>query len=91
MRQVLESGRVDPDSRDGEGTTPLMLAAAGGHMDVLTTLLEEGADPNIRCRVRVGVNIDKSGKVTSSPEESQQSVLTKACKSFSSLVSQVSL
>ena len=51
--QVLDSGRVDPDSRDGEGTTPLMLAAAAGHMDVLTTLLEEGADPNIRCNIRV--------------------------------------
>ena len=31
----------------GEGTTPLMLAAAAGRTDVVIYMLEQGADPNI--------------------------------------------
>jgi len=48
VQQVLDSGRVDPDSRDQDGTTPLMLAAGNGRLEVVSLLLEEGADPNIR-------------------------------------------
>ena len=46
--QVLDSGRVHPDSADQEGTTPLMLAAINGQARVASLLLKEGADPNIR-------------------------------------------
>eukprot|EP00092_Neocalanus_flemingeri_P104019 GFUD01133180.1.p1 GENE.GFUD01133180.1~~GFUD01133180.1.p1 ORF type:complete len:449 (-),score=125.35 GFUD01133180.1:51-1397(-) len=48
VQQVLDSGRVHADSRDQDGTTPLMLAARNGRVKVVSLLLEEGADPNIR-------------------------------------------
>lgn len=48
VQQVLDSGRVHPDSKDQDGTTPLMLAAMNGREKVVSLLLEEGADPNIR-------------------------------------------
>jgi ankyrin repeat protein len=31
-----------------DGTTPLILAAAGGHIDAVTELLQQGADPNAK-------------------------------------------
>lgn len=31
-----------------DGTTPLILAAAGGHIDAVTELLHQGADPNAK-------------------------------------------
>lgn len=31
-----------------DGTTPLILAAAGGHIEAVTELLQQGADPNAR-------------------------------------------
>eukprot|EP00092_Neocalanus_flemingeri_P106282 GFUD01136358.1.p1 GENE.GFUD01136358.1~~GFUD01136358.1.p1 ORF type:complete len:440 (-),score=128.58 GFUD01136358.1:156-1475(-) len=48
VQQVLDSGRVHLDSKDQDGTTPLMLAARSGRVKVVSLLLEEGADPNIR-------------------------------------------
>lgn len=35
-----------------EGTTPLILAAAGGHADCVRELLLQGADPRARRTVR---------------------------------------
>jgi ankyrin repeat protein len=53
-RQLLQLG-ADPDRRatfggprHGEGVTALHLAAQSGHLDVLTVLLDGGADPKIR-------------------------------------------
>lgn len=31
-----------------DGTTPLILAAAAGHIDAVTELLHQGADPNAK-------------------------------------------
>lgn len=31
-----------------DGTTPLILTAAGGHLDAVTELLHQGADPNAK-------------------------------------------
>ena len=46
MRHLVKAG-ADVKERDGAlGFTALMLAAGGGHLDVLKVLLEAGADPN---------------------------------------------
>lgn len=45
VQQLIEAGaKVDLEGPDGE--TPLLLAANGGHHDVVRLLLGEGADPN---------------------------------------------
>jgi len=48
VKEVLDSGRVDPDCRDQDGTTPLMLAARNGRVKVVSLLLDEEANPNVR-------------------------------------------
>ncbi|XP_052133102.1 ankyrin homolog, partial [Frankliniella occidentalis] len=48
LRRVLDSGRVHVDCKDRDGTTPLILAAANGHLDCVDELLEQGADPRAR-------------------------------------------
>lgn len=45
VEELLAAG-VDVNSRDTDGTTPLMLAATGGHPDIVKLLLDAGADPN---------------------------------------------
>ncbi|XP_028039065.1 ankyrin repeat domain-containing protein 29 isoform X2 [Bombyx mandarina] len=45
LRQLLDTGKVHIDSRDRDGTTPLILAAAMGHTDCVRELLAQGADP----------------------------------------------
>jgi ankyrin repeat protein len=47
LRSLLSNG-VDPNIRDGRGTTPLMHAAAIGSIEALKLLLTAGADPNSR-------------------------------------------
>lgn len=39
---------IDPDARDPDGNTPLIVAAAAGQDGVVRTLLQAGADPNER-------------------------------------------
>jgi ankyrin repeat protein len=50
MRQhalLLATDGVDPDSKDKDGRTPLLLAAANGHEAVMKKLLaKDGVDPN---------------------------------------------
>ncbi len=49
VRLLLAQG-ASPDARDEEQRTPLMLAAAEGHRELVQVLLEAGADPNLRDR-----------------------------------------
>ena len=47
VRLLLETGKVDPDSKDYTGKTPLSWAARGGHEAIVRLLLETGkADPD---------------------------------------------
>ncbi|XP_046633983.1 ankyrin repeat domain-containing protein 29-like isoform X3 [Daphnia pulicaria] len=48
MRHLLDSGKVHIDSHDKEGTTPLMMAAAAGHVECCRELISQGADPTLR-------------------------------------------
>jgi ankyrin repeat protein len=45
LNRLLSEG-ADPNARDANGDTPLMLAAAGGHEPVVRHLLKYGADVN---------------------------------------------
>jgi ankyrin repeat protein len=47
VRCLLAQG-ANPDARDEEQRTPLMLAVADGHGEMVRALLEGGADPNLR-------------------------------------------
>ncbi|KAG0693344.1 Ankyrin repeat domain-containing protein 29 [Chionoecetes opilio] len=44
--RVLDTGRVHVDCADRDGTTPLILAAANSHVDLVRELLEQGAESN---------------------------------------------
>lgn len=40
------AGGADPDEQDARGWSPLIWAAAEGHLDAVNLLLDHGADPN---------------------------------------------
>ena len=44
MLTLLDHG-ASPDAVDNDGTTALMYAARGGHVQVVRALIDEGADP----------------------------------------------
>jgi ankyrin repeat protein len=49
VKLLLETGKVDVDSKDGnDGQTPLWRAAVDGHEAVVKLLIEKGA--NLECR-----------------------------------------
>jgi ankyrin repeat protein len=47
VSSLLHEG-ADPNIQDRMGFTPLISAAREGHIEVVRTLLENGADPNLR-------------------------------------------
>jgi ankyrin repeat protein len=47
LRFVLANG-ADPNAKDNEGTTPLMIASRNGLLEVVELLLESGADLEAR-------------------------------------------
>lgn len=51
MATLLGCGADVHSTRLHSGVTPLWLAAAGGHANVISLLLAKGADPNV-CRYR---------------------------------------
>jgi ankyrin repeat protein len=46
VKLLLETGKVDVDSKDKSGRTPLSWAAEGGHLAVVERLLQEKAEVN---------------------------------------------
>ncbi|MCL7037781.1 hypothetical protein MKW94_029555, partial [Papaver nudicaule] len=45
-KYLLEELKLDVDSKDGEGSTPLCQASVKGHFDMVRYLLEKGANPD---------------------------------------------
>ena len=50
MRALAGEGGARVDARDGQGATPLYVAAATGHQAAALFLLGRGADVEVRCR-----------------------------------------
>ena len=48
VRKLLETGQASVEERHPLGWTPLMLAAVSGKAEIVSLLLEAGADPNHR-------------------------------------------
>lgn len=48
VNHLLSQNDIDPNPQDIHGSTPLDLAVANGHIDVVKSLLKKGADPNIK-------------------------------------------
>ena len=46
--ELLLSQGFEVDSRDGEGTTPLMYTALNGHEGAFQMLIQNGADPSLK-------------------------------------------
>ena len=48
MLNMYASGLIGMNSRDEIGGTPLIYASLNGHSQIVTELLEAGADPHLR-------------------------------------------
>ena len=48
VESIVGTDKVNINARDAGGWTPLMRAAAGGHLDIMRFLLSNGADPTLR-------------------------------------------
>lgn len=49
VKELLDDGK-NPNARQKDGFTPLMIAAANGDADIAGMLLAKGADPNLRAQ-----------------------------------------
>ena len=49
MKLLLETGQVDVDSKDSEGSTPLSEAAGNDHLGVVKLLLDNGPQDYRTC------------------------------------------
>jgi hypothetical protein len=47
VKELLDDGK-DPNARQSDGITPLMIAVNGNDLAIATLLLSKGADPNLR-------------------------------------------
>jgi len=59
VKELLDGGK-NPNPRQSDGLTPLMIAASNGDLDIVTMLLAKGADPNLRAGGRSALSIAKS-------------------------------
>ena len=59
VKELLDDGK-NPNARQSDGITPLMIAAANGDLDIATMLLAKGADPNLRAGARSALSIARS-------------------------------
>lgn len=59
VKELLDDGK-NPNARQSDGLTPLMVAASNGDLDIATMLLAKGADPNLRSGGRSALSIAKS-------------------------------
>ncbi|KAJ3115191.1 enhancer of mRNA decapping [Phlyctochytrium bullatum] len=48
LKKIIQSGRVNVETRDPNGWTPLSSAASNGHLDAVTLLVKAGAQINTR-------------------------------------------
>ena len=51
LEDILANGESDVDELDGEGATPLMMAAIGGHKEIIQVLIRLGAEVNHQDKV----------------------------------------
>jgi hypothetical protein len=59
VKELLDDGK-NPNARQSDGLTPLMVAASNGDLEIATMLLAKGADPNLRSGGRSALSIAKS-------------------------------
>jgi hypothetical protein len=59
VKELLEDGK-NPNARQSDGITPLMIAVSNGDADIAAMLLAKGADPNLRAGGRSALSIAKS-------------------------------
>jgi hypothetical protein len=59
VKELLDDGK-NPDVRQRDGLTPLMIAASNGDAEIASMLLARGADPNLRTGGRSALSIAKS-------------------------------
>ena len=59
VKELLDDGK-DPNARQKDGLTPLMIATANGDADIASMLLAKGADPNLRAGGRSALSMAKA-------------------------------
>jgi hypothetical protein len=59
LKELLDDGK-NPNARQSDGITPLMIAASNGDADIAAMLLAKGADPNLRAGNRSALSIAKA-------------------------------
>jgi hypothetical protein len=58
VKELLNDGK-NPNARQSDGITPLMIAASNGDTEIASMLLAKGADPNLRAGNRSALTIAK--------------------------------
>ncbi len=59
VKELLDFGK-NPNARQSDGLTPLMVAASNGDAEIATMLLAKGADPNLRAGSRSALSLAKA-------------------------------
>jgi hypothetical protein len=59
VKELLDDGK-NPNARQTDGFTPLMIAVTNGDADIASMLLAKGADPNLRAGGRSALSMAKA-------------------------------